>query len=77
MAKKNRIAWQDLRSFMWRYAQGQYGAERLGQAFLNEHFVDVQDPDLFYCEDNHVAYMRISGQYVDWNSSEPEEARPG
>ena len=36
----------------------------LGQAFVNEFFVDRQGPDLFYEEDNHKAYQMIS-KYVD------------
>ena len=50
---------------MWSYARGQYGPERLGQAFVNEFLVDRQNPDLFYEEDNHRAYQMIS-KYVNW-----------
>ena len=62
---KFKVAFDDLRSFMWSYARGQYGPERLGQAFVNEFLVDRQDPDLFYEEDNHKAYQMIS-KYVNW-----------
>ena len=55
---------------MWRfvesYAKGQHAHERLGQAFVNEFFVDKQDPDLFYEQDNYKAYGKISARYVNW-----------
>ena len=60
-----KVSIEDLRSFMGSYAKGQYGPERLGQAFVNEFLVDRQDPDLFYEEDNHKAYQMIS-KYVNW-----------
>ena len=37
---------------------------RFGQAFLNERFPDIADPDLFYEEDDGKAWEMILDKYV-------------
>ena len=61
---KLKVSVKQMYDFMEKY-KTTYVQERLSQAFVNEFFVDRQDPDLFYEEDNHKAYQMIS-KYVDW-----------
>jgi len=65
MSKKQRINPKQMYEFMQKYNLKLFPHERLGQAFINEFFVDKQDPDLFYEEDNYNAYMMIMDRYVD------------
>ena len=65
---KLKISTEQMWLFTQDYAKGFWPNERLGQAFVNKFFVDQQDPDLFYEEDNYKAYAKISAKYVNWES---------
>jgi 5'(3')-deoxyribonucleotidase len=42
-----------------------YKSLRFGQAFLNEFFPNIEDAQLFYCEDSRLAERIIFIHYIE------------
>lgn len=61
-----RISIVTLGDFYLDYCGGKYSHQRFGQAFLDQIYPEVSDPDLFYEEDMEKALEVIHRDYVDF-----------
>jgi len=68
-----KVSVKEFATFLVSYYRGVYRTCRLGQAFLNTYGAKVQDPVLYYENNDEVAKNTIRAIYVDYTEEKLDD----
>ena len=60
----HKVTQKQINEFWWNWCDGPK-ILRFGQAFLNEFYPSIDDPDIFYEKDGPEAYYKAFDKYVE------------